>query len=250
LVSGAGVIAGGEGLSRHRTMRAALDWSYELLAEEDRSTFRRLSAFAGTFSLSAAAAVLEMDETGSLDRLAALRDRSLLVADTSGETANFRLLEPVRQYADDRLRRVGDGSVVRRLHARWVLASIEVVCASILGHGQLAAVRTFRELLPDFRRGFSWSLIEEPGWAARMAAATEMAWEIVGQLAEGDIILRAALEARPTDAELARILRIWAYTTVIRGHWSSRSGQWAALARRPQPASSWAMRCACSALRQ
>jgi predicted ATPase/DNA-binding CsgD family transcriptional regulator len=200
-----GLLAGGVGVSRHRTLRVALDWSYDLLAEEDRSTFHRLSAFAGTFSLSAVAAVLEMDQTATLDRLAALRDGSLLVADTRGETATFRLLEPVRQYAADRLRRAGDDGVVRRLHASWVLASIEAVCARILGHGQLAAVRTFRELLPDFRRGFSWSLTEEPAWAARMAAATEMAWEIVGQLAEGDIILRAALEARPTDSELARI---------------------------------------------
>jgi DNA-binding CsgD family transcriptional regulator len=200
-----GLLAGGDGVSRHRTLRAALDWSYDLLTEEDRSTFRRLSAFAGTFSLSAAATVLEMDETATLDRLAALRDRSLLVADTGRETGTFRLLEPVRQYGDDRLSLAGEEGVVGRLHARWVLASIEVVCASILGHGQLAAVRTFRELLPDFRRGFSWSLREEPAWAARMAAATEMAWEIVGQLAEGDIILRAALEARPTDSELARI---------------------------------------------
>jgi predicted ATPase/DNA-binding CsgD family transcriptional regulator len=200
-----GLLAGGAGVPRHRTLRVALDWSYDLLAEEDRSAFHRLSAFAGTFSLSAAAAVLEMDATATLDRLAALRDRSLLTADTSGEAATFRLLEPVRQYADDRLRRAGDEGVVRRLHAKWVLASIEVICSRILGHGQLAAVSTFRELLPDFRRGFSWSLIEEPAWAARMAATTDMAWEIVGQLAEGDIVLRAALEARPTDAELARI---------------------------------------------
>jgi non-specific serine/threonine protein kinase len=200
-----GLLAGDDGLPRQRTLRAALDWSYDLLSEEDRSTFRRLSAFAGPFSLSAAAAVLDMNETAALDRLTALCDRSLLAANIGGETASFRILEPVRQYADDRLRRAGDEGIARRFHASWVLTSIEVVCASILGRGQLAAARTFRELLPDFRRGFSWSLMEEPAWAARMAAATEMAWEIVGQLAEGDTILRAALKARPTDSELARI---------------------------------------------
>jgi DNA-binding CsgD family transcriptional regulator len=199
------LLAGDEGLPRQRTLRAALDWSYDLLSEEDRSSFRRLSAFAGPFSLSAAAAVLDMNQAAALDRLTALCDRSLLAADIGGETAIFRFLEPVRQYADDRLHRAGDESIARRLHASWVLTSIEVVCASILGRGQLAAVRTFRDLLPDFRRAFSWSLIEEPAWAARMAAATEMAWEIVGQLAEGDIILRAALEAHPTEMELARI---------------------------------------------
>ncbi len=199
------LLSGGEGLPRHRTLGAALDWSYDLLAEEDRSTLRRLSVFASPFSLSTAAAVLEMDETATLDRLAALRDRSLLAADTGSAMASFRLLEPVRQYADDRLRRAGDEGIARRLHARWVLASVEDLGARVLGHGQLAAVRAFRELLPDFRRAFIWSLEHEVPWAARMAAATGLAWRLAGQLTEGDAILRAAVETGPTDAELAQI---------------------------------------------
>jgi predicted ATPase/DNA-binding CsgD family transcriptional regulator len=199
------LLSGGEGLPRHRTLGRALDWSYDLLGEVDRSTLRRLSVFASPFSLSTAAAVLEMDETATLDRLAALRDRSLLAADTGSAMASFRLLEPVRQYADDRLRRAGDERIARRLHARWVLASVEDLGARVLGHGQLAAVGAFRELLPDFRRAFIWSLEEEAAWAARMAAATGLVWRLAGQATEGDAILRAALETGPADAELARI---------------------------------------------
>lgn len=199
------LLAGGEGLPRHRTLRAALDWSYDLLAEEDRSTLRQLSVFASSFSLSAAAAVLVMHQTAALDRLAALRDRSLLSADTGSAMASFRLLEPVRQYADDRLRRAGDEGIARRLHARWVLASIEDLGARVLGHGQLAAVNAFKELLPDFRRAFSWSLEEEPASAAGIAAATGLVWSMAGQLTEGDAILRATLETGPTAAQLARI---------------------------------------------
>jgi len=199
------LLAGGESVPRQRTLRAALDWSYDLLTEEDRSTFRRLSVFAGPFSLSAAAAVLEMNDSAALDRLAALRDCSLLAADTRSAVASFRLLEPVRQYADDRLRGGVDESTARRLHANWILGSTEEIGAHALGLGQLAAVRTFKELLPDFRRAFGWSLAEEPAWAARMAAASEFLWDMTGQLTEGDLILQAALEADPTDRELARI---------------------------------------------
>jgi non-specific serine/threonine protein kinase len=199
------VLAGGEGLSRQRTLRAALDWSYDLLDQENQSTFRRLSVFAGPFSLSGAAAVLELNDAAALGRLAALRDRSLVAVDTNSATASFRLLEPVRQYADDRLRSHVDEDIARRLHARWVLDLIEDLGIRVLGHGQLAAVRTFRELLPDFRVAFGWSVEEEPAWAARMAAATDYMWDLVGQLAEGEAIMRTALEVGPTGIELARI---------------------------------------------
>jgi len=77
-------LAAGEGVSRQRTLRVAIDWSFDLLSEGDRATFRRLSVFAGSFSLSAAAAVLETTQAEALDRVAALRDSSLLTSDTRG----------------------------------------------------------------------------------------------------------------------------------------------------------------------
>jgi len=199
------LLAGGESVPRQRTLRAALDWSYDLLTEEDRSTFRRLSVFAGPFSLAAASAVLEMNDSAALDRLAALRDCSLLAADTRSSIASFRLLEPVRQYADGRLRGGIDEGNARRLHARWVIDLIEDLGVRVLGHRQLAAVRSFQELMPDFRQAFNWSLEAEPEWAARMAAATDLLWDISGQLAEGDTTMRAALQAVPTGVEMARI---------------------------------------------
>ncbi len=198
-------LAAGEGVSRQRTLRVAIDWSFDLLSEGDRATFRRLSVFAGSFSLSAAAAVLETTQAEALDRVAALRDSSLLTADTRGERATFRIPEPIRQYADERLRGHADEGIARRHHANWILASTEEIGAHALGLGQLAAVRTFKESLPDFRRAFGWSLAVERAWAARMAAASEFLWDMTGQLAEGDLILQAALEADPTERELARI---------------------------------------------
>jgi predicted ATPase/DNA-binding CsgD family transcriptional regulator len=194
-----------EGLARQRSLRAALDWSFDLLSEQDRAAFCRLSLFAGPFSLAAASALLERTDAAAVDRLAALRDRSLLNADTSGPRASFRMLEPVRQYAGERLQTHSDHSVAGRLHAKWVVATTEEIRASAFGRDQSAAARTFKELLPDFRRAFGWSLTHEPSWAARMAAASDFLWDMTGQLTEGDLILQAALEAGPTERELARI---------------------------------------------
>ena len=94
---------------RQRTMRATLEWSHGLLSEKERAAFRRLSVFAGGFSLEAAEAVLPGESTAEaevLGLISALVEKSLLVAEIlpgSGEGPRYRMLEPVRQYARERL---------------------------------------------------------------------------------------------------------------------------------------------------
>ena len=83
-------------------MRAAIDWSHDLLAPEEQQLFRRLSVFAGGFSLDAAEAVA--DQADALSLLDALVEHSLVVPDGATEgTPRFRMLEPILQYAADRL---------------------------------------------------------------------------------------------------------------------------------------------------
>ena len=92
---------------RHHTLRAALEWSFELLGEPEQVLFRRLSVFAGGFTLDAAESVggeEDIEEDDVLELLSVLVDKSLAVAEESWERgARYRLLEPVRQYAREKL---------------------------------------------------------------------------------------------------------------------------------------------------
>ena len=197
----------GHGSSRHRTMTAAIDWSVALLPTTSALDLWRLSVFPAAFTLDAAAIVLEASAIGALDRLAILRDASILVVDKSGAAAKFRLLEPVRQYA---LAHLAGGPVeeeVRRLHAAYVLGRTEWIGARLLGTPeQASALEAFAELLPDLRQAVPWSKSAEPAWAARIVANTGWAWEITSRLREGETLMRTALELAADVRDRARVL--------------------------------------------
>ena len=114
---------------RQRTLRGALDWSYEPLAEPERILFGSLSVFVGGWTLEAAEAVGAGDgieEEEVLDLLSRLVDKSLVVAEASSEGAlRYRMLEPVRQYGLERLEESGEAEQVRERHARYYLALAE-----------------------------------------------------------------------------------------------------------------------------
>jgi predicted ATPase/class 3 adenylate cyclase len=108
---------------RQRTLRATVDWSFQLLGEADRRLFRRLAVFAGGCTVAAAEAVCAGDGLRSgdvLDGLFQLADRSLLVA-AGGRPARFRLLETLRAYAQERLAEAGEADAVAGRHTAWFL---------------------------------------------------------------------------------------------------------------------------------
>ncbi len=104
-------------VQRHRTLREAIDWSYALLDPTEAALFRRLSVFAGTFSLDAVEAVCQGDDV--LDVLASLVDKSLVVMESAEGEARYRLLETLRQYAQERLAEANESADLRRRHARF-----------------------------------------------------------------------------------------------------------------------------------
>ena len=107
-------------VARHQTLQAAVDWSYEILSDDERSVLDRLSVFAGAFTLDAAEAVASDDEIDAFDVLehvSALVDKSLVVAEPGEET--YRLLETIRQYAAGRLAASGSAEEVRARHAEY-----------------------------------------------------------------------------------------------------------------------------------
>ena len=147
---------------RHRTLRATLDWSYELLSEAERVLFGRLSVFAGGWTLEAAEVVGSGDGVGEdevLDPLSRLVDKSL-VALEEGERGELRytMLEPVRQYARAKLRESSEEDAVQSRHAEFFLALAEEAEPELSGTQQQAWLQRLEREHANLRGALSWAL--------------------------------------------------------------------------------------------
>ena len=126
-------------LPRQRTLRATIDWSYDLLTSEEQSLLRRLSMFAGNFALDAAERVGAGDDVAPIDVLDALGhlvEKSLVAFDA--QTGRYRLLETVRQYAGERLAQAGEEATIRDRHLSYYVALAERSQGELEGPGQVA----------------------------------------------------------------------------------------------------------------
>ncbi len=129
-------------LPRQQTLRALIDWSFDLLTAKERVLFRRVAVFAGGWTLEAAEAVGsggEVDQPEVLDLLGDLVDKSLVMMDAVG--GRYGLLETVRQYAQERLTMSGEGDVVRKHHLDFYLAFAEKVGGGLAGPEQPAFLK-------------------------------------------------------------------------------------------------------------
>jgi predicted ATPase/class 3 adenylate cyclase len=186
---------------RHQTLRQTIDWSHELLSDDERAVLRRLAVFAGGCELDAAEAVCVGDPVESdfvFDILTRLVDKSLLVADTEGTQARYRQLETIREYARDRLVEAGEAKDALRRHRDWFLAMVARAEPEFFRGAESGEwlERLDREH-DNLRAALQWSL-DEPGEAREglhLAAGMWRFWEIRGHLAEGRVWLEAFLEA-------------------------------------------------------
>jgi predicted ATPase/DNA-binding SARP family transcriptional activator/DNA-binding CsgD family transcriptional regulator/Tfp pilus assembly protein PilF len=182
---------------RHQTLRAALDWSYELLGESEQVLFRRLSVFAGGFTLEAAesaGAGGDIEEVDVLELLSQLVDKSLVVAEESWERgARYRLLEPVRQYAREKLRVSGKAEAVGRRHADFFLALAEEAEPELSKPQQAKWLDRLETEHDNLRAALSWALEREIDLGPRMAGALCRFWHTRGYLSEGRRYLEEAV---------------------------------------------------------
>jgi predicted ATPase/DNA-binding SARP family transcriptional activator/DNA-binding CsgD family transcriptional regulator len=173
--------------SRQRTLRGALDWSYELLSEPERRLFGRLPVFAGGWTLEATEAVCSqegIEEEDVWDLLSRLVDKSLVAPGTTGDgRPRYGMLEPVRQYAQEKLEESGEAEELRRVHAHYYLTEAEG--AELAGPQQRLWVERLEAEHDNLRAALTWAVEDEPETALRLAAALARFWEIRSHYSEG-----------------------------------------------------------------
>ena len=186
------------GLSRHRSIRAVLDWSWELLGPDQRSLLGDLSLFTGWFDAVDAAHVSGADVQSTVATLEALRSRSLLVIDTGGERSRFRLLQPVRQYAGERLE-ASDGAPTSE--ARYVALQLQAVeeAARRLGDGPHLVVSAFGSRRSDVAAATDAAVrTGDTVSAMRLVGATGLGWMMTDP-GHGYRLARRVLDAARGD---------------------------------------------------
>jgi predicted ATPase len=201
-------------IPRHQTLRATIDWSYDLLTERERSLLRRLSVFLGGFTLEAVEVVCSqgMKRRDILDLLGRLVDKSLVIVEADSEVSKtrYRMLETIRQYALEKLVEVGEASFIRDQHLDFYLSLAEKSEAHIFGHESAIWINRLDRELDNIRAAMEWATNSGKAVAAlRMAGSLVYfyyAWSARGNLlSEWQHRIQLAL-SRPegTERTLAR----------------------------------------------
>ncbi|MBV9327271.1 MAG: tetratricopeptide repeat protein [Chloroflexi bacterium] len=194
--------------ARQQTLRATLDWSYQLLTEVEQSVFRQLAVFAGGCELEAAEAVCQSEDLpseGVLDVIAQLANKSLVLVDSDAATARYRLLEPVRQYAEEQLAGSGDRAAALERHGAWFLDLAERARPRLSGPDQVEWLNRLEREYDNMRAALRWLRAQADERELRLVIALAPLWEARAHLSEGRRALEAALAApRAGSIALAR----------------------------------------------
>ncbi len=196
---------------RQQTLRAAIDWSYDLLAENEQRLFGRLSVFLRSFDLEGAEALAD-GQIVVIDALEALVENSLVrQSEDAVGVARYFMLETIREYAGELLATSPDLEAVRRRHAEHVLLLAERAKAVMTGRdfsfpGE--PEHRIQEELPNVRVALEWALGRDQSFALHLAVTAAWAWAQSGSFAEGRAWLWRTLEAagHPESVDAARAL--------------------------------------------
>jgi predicted ATPase/predicted Ser/Thr protein kinase len=192
---------------RQQTLRAAMDWSYDLLSAAEQKVFRRLSVFVGGCNLEGVEAVCDTKgdlDFDLLDAMASMVDKSLAqqVEQAKGES-RFAMLETIREYALEKLEASGEGASTKRAHAAYCLVLAEEEATEQSGAEGAEWLERFASEHDNFRAALEW--LTETGdaeWGLRLGTALFRYWEIREYLAEGrdrlGRLLKLAGAAAPT----------------------------------------------------
>ena len=189
-------------LPRHQTLRALIDWSFDLLSEPEQKLFRRLSVFAGGWTLEAAEAICSGDGIESydvLDLLTQLVNKSLVIPDLeSGPETRYRLLETIRQYAREKMMELGGSDKVRERHLEYYLTLTERAEPELRGPDQIAWLDRLEREVDNIRAALEWAVVDEIEAGLRIASALYWFWHIRNHKREGIDWLERVISAVPS----------------------------------------------------
>jgi predicted ATPase/class 3 adenylate cyclase len=185
-------------LPRHQTLRALIDWSYDLLDEEERTLFRRLGIFVSGFTLEGAVAVGSdrgLDQADAFDVFASLIDKSLVLADHDGDTLRYRLLESTRAYASEKLEDAGERELLASRHLRYLRDRFAEAQARYNRSARWAELLDLLVAeLGDVRAALDWSAASaDAAMGCELLVAIGTSWTNLGLEREGIARIEAFL---------------------------------------------------------
>ena len=186
-------------LPRQQTLRAAMEWSYDLLSVPERRLLQRASVFAGGWTLEAARKVCSdarLAAKGMLDVLTGLVDKSLVVSDEREGRSRYRMLETVREYGKERLAQAGEEAQIRGSHRDYFLGMAEEAEPHLNGPEQGEWLERLEEEHDNLRAALAWCQAEPEGVEAglRLAGVLGYFWQVRGYLGLGRRYLAEVLE--------------------------------------------------------
>lgn len=225
-------------LPRHQTLRASIDWSYALLSPSEQILLQRLSVFAGCWTLEAAEAACSgegIETVEVLDMQTQLVNKSLVSVEVQpGAGTRYRMLETIRQYAQEKIDEIGEAGLARQRHLHYYLELAEKVGSRLRGPEQAQLIDLLEAELTNLRLALEWSLesAEEPERSLeaglRIAAALHWFWNCRGRQYEGlrwlERLLPAEAEARQLTASADGMnlspgwVKVRAWALMVAGH--------------------------------
>ncbi len=210
-------------LPRQQTLRALIDWSYDLLSDPERLLLRRLSVFVGGWTLEAAEAICSengIETYDVLDLLAQLVNKSLVIVDEhsrSGET-RYRMLETIRQYAREKLLDAGGGEIIRDRHLAYFVKLTEQAEPELYRSNQLFWFNLLEDELDNLRMALGWALDTNVESGLRITSIPWRFWYVHGYFQELGKWLEQLLERYDkTDAFHAQALAVYSICVFRQG---------------------------------
>jgi predicted ATPase/class 3 adenylate cyclase/DNA-binding CsgD family transcriptional regulator len=193
-------------LPRQQTLRASVDWSFDLLTEGERVALRRLAVFASGFDLAAAEEVIgwpPIDPDHVLDLVASLVDKSLVLAEEHGGSVRYRMLETIRQYGDEHLVTSDERKEMQRRQRDHCRALLRRASAEEEGPDQVEWAARVRVELDNIRSALNSALVDDDGEALiELTCGTGNTWTVIGGSREHRRWLDEAMARAPADSPL------------------------------------------------
>jgi predicted ATPase/class 3 adenylate cyclase len=201
-------------LPRQQTLRALIDWSFDLLDEDERKVFRRLSIFAGGWTLQAASAVCSddaIDEWQVFELLSALVSKSLVVAEPSGDDRRYHLLNSIREYSRERMEVAGEAAGIANKHAGYFAAFAGSLAPLVDALEDVQWQRALSPELDNLRAALNWTIFRVNDASTGLRLLAQLEWpELLTTPQEAVQWFDAAegpLDAATDEVTRARVLR-------------------------------------------